>query len=296
METCRVGRNDRPPSNGLASNRLEWNTDSLAAQNTSNAQIEGDDPGADSLGDSVRLGNYCQISRKTVQISGTSQAVTAAGGTNKMSYQLLKASKSLKKDMEGTLTKNAAKAVGSASTARIAAGLPAYLISNTVHQTGGSPASGADPSDGTGAHIRTYNTTTAALTETQVKTLAQKMYSNSGESPEYLILSPTNKQIVSGFSGPGTRFGMVKDEVLRTAISVYETDFGLIKVIPDIFLAQTGDVYAIEPNFLEVSYLRPFQTVALAKTGDSDKKLLIVEYTLQVSNEKAIGGIFDTTG
>lgn len=75
----------------------EWNTDALAAQNLSNAQIEGDDPTSDSLGATTRLGNYAQISRKTVQISGTSQAVVAAGGSNKMGYQLLKASKALKR-------------------------------------------------------------------------------------------------------------------------------------------------------------------------------------------------------
>ncbi len=293
MRDAEATRNEPPARKG--SNNVEWNTDSLAAQNLSNAQVEGDDPQSDSLGDTVRLGNYCQISRKTVQISGTSQAVVAAGGSNKMGYQLLKASKALKRDMEGILTNNNARSAGTSSTARNTGGLPCYLITNPVYQTGGTPA-GANPSDGTGAHTRTYNSVKAALTETMVKTLAQNMYKNSGESPEYMLVSPSNKQIISGFSGPGTRFTMVKDEVLRTAVSVYETDFGLIKVIPDIFLATSGDVYAIEPNYIRVAYLRQFQTVPLAKTGDSDKKLLIVEYGLEVGNEKAIGAVYDTTG
>jgi hypothetical protein len=45
-----------------------------------------------------------------------------------------------------------------------------------------------------------------------------------------------------------------------------------------------------------VAYLRPFQTIPLAKTGDSDKKELLVEYTLQMGNEHAHGAIYDTTG
>jgi hypothetical protein len=35
--------------------------------------------------------------------------------------------------------------------------------------------------------------------------------------------------------------------------------------------------------------------VDLAKTGDADKKAMIVEYTLVSKNEKASGGIFDLT-
>ena len=46
----------------------------------------------------VRLSNYTQISRKVVEISGTTQAVVAAGGSNKMGYQLLKSSKALKRN------------------------------------------------------------------------------------------------------------------------------------------------------------------------------------------------------
>ena len=274
----------------------EWNEDSLAAQNTANAQIEGDDASADAQIPTVRRGNYTQISRKTVQISGTSQSVVAAGGSNKMGYQLLKSSKALKRDMEGILTLNQAKAVGSSTVARNMGGLPAWLITNTVFNSGGTPA-GANPTDGSGSHARTYSGTTVALTEANVDSLAELMYKNSGESPDYILVSPTNKQAVSKFTGPaGTRFNKVEDKTLRTAIDEYETDFGMIRIVPDIFLAQSGDVYAIQPEYLRVAYLRPFQTVPLAKTGDSDKKLLIVEYTMEVGNEKAIGGIFDTTG
>jgi len=251
---------------------------------------------ADAQIPTVRRGNYTQISRKTVQISGTSQSVVAAGGSNKMGYQLLKSSKALKRDMEGILTLNQAKAVGSSTVARNMGGLPAWLITNTVFNSGGTPA-GANPTDGSGSHARTYSGTTVALTEANVDSLAELMYKNSGESPDYILVSPTNKQAVSKFTGPaGTRFNKVEDKTLRTAIDEYETDFGMIRIVPDIFLAQSGDVYAIQPEYLRVAYLRPFQTVPLAKTGDSDKKLLIVEYTMEVGNEKAIGGIFDTTG
>lgn len=273
----------------------EWNIDALDAQDTANAAVEGDNPTNKTLAATTRHGNYTQISTKTIQISGTSQAVVAAGGTNKMGYQLLKKSKELKRDMEGILTANQARAAGTASTARKSAGLPSWLGTNTVHNTGGTP-SGANPSPLDGTATRTDDSVTSAISEANLKSMLQQVYSSSGDSPKYMLVSPKNKQNISGFAGPGTRYIKVEDKVLKTAVDVYESDFGDVRVIPDIFLARSKDVFAINPDYIKVAYLRPFQTLNLAKTGDSDQKELLVEYTLELGNEKAHGGIFDTTG
>jgi Family of unknown function (DUF5309) len=269
----------------------EWNTDSLAAQNLANAQVEGDVPANIVVAPTTRLGNYCQISGKTIEISGTSQAVIAAGGTNKMGYQLLKKSKELKRDMEGILTQNAVRAAGSSSTARLLGGLTVWVKTNTVSASG----SGTAPTVADGTHLRTYSGSTL-VTEANVKSVLQLIYSNSGESPEYSLCSPKNKQNISAFTGPGTRFIEVEDKLLMTSVDIYESDFGEVKIIPDIFLAQTGDIYFINPNYLRVAYLRPFQTIPLAKVADADQKMLLTEYTLELGNEKAMGGVFDTTG
>jgi hypothetical protein len=273
----------------------EWDTDSLAAQNLSNAAVEGDNPTNIALTPTVRLGNYTQISTKTIQISGTSQSVVAAGGSNKMGYQLLKKSKELKRDIEGILTNNAAKVAGSSSTARILAGWPAWVASNETFNA----TSGADPSEGApfnGTQPRTYSSAQTAIAESAVKTVLQKIYTNSGESPEYALMSPTNKQNYSAFTGPGTRFIEVEDSTLLTKVDMYESDFGEVKLIPDIFLSNSRNVMYVNPNYVRVAYLRPFQTIPLAKTGDSDQKMLLVEYTLELGNEKAQGAHYDTTG
>ncbi len=282
----------------------EWDTDSLAAQNLANAQIQGDDATADPVEPTARLGNYTQISRKVVQLSGTLQAVKAAGATNKMGYQLLKSTKALKRDMEGILTNNAARTAAGATTAPVTAGLSAYLTVNCEFQTGGTP-SGANPTGvtaagsenfGNGTTARTDNSVLAAITEAQVDALAQSVFAASGESPDYLLVSAKNKQLISKFGGPGTRFTQVEDKLLATAFDEYETDFGKIRIVPDLFLARSKDCFAIKRPYAAVAYLRPFQTVPLAKTGDSDKKMLVVEYALEMRNERACGGIFDTTG
>ena len=57
-----------------ATNTLaEWQTDALAAA-AANAHIEGDEYAFTAVTPTVRLGNYTQISRKTVIVSGTQQA------------------------------------------------------------------------------------------------------------------------------------------------------------------------------------------------------------------------------
>lgn len=268
----------------------EWNTDALDAQNLNNAAVEGDNPTNVTITPSVRLGNQCQISTKTIQISGTSQAVTAAGGTNKMGYQLLKKSKELKRDMEGILTNDTAKAAGNSTTARKLAGLGSWLKTNTVKGAGG-----VDPAAADGTGTRTDGTQTA-LIEANIKSVFQKIYSASGDSPEYGLVSAVNKQNISAFAGPGTRFIEVEDAVLKTKVDVYQSDFGEVKLIPDIFLARSRDTFWLTPQYARVAYLRQFQTIPLAKTGDSDQKMLLAEYTLEMGNEKAHGGVFDTNG
>lgn len=278
----------------------EWDIDALAAQNKNNAAVQGDNPTNIALTPTARVGNYTQISVKTIQLSGTLQAVVAAGGTNKMGYQLAKKSKELKRDIEGILSYNQARSSGNSTTAAVTGGLPCWVATNNVSASG----AGTNPTGYTsigaenfynGTTTRTYSGSTA-VTEAMFKTVLQEIYTNSGDSPEYAFLSPKNKQNVSAFTGPGTRFIEVKDDVLLTAVTEYESDFGRIKMVPDIFLAQSGDIYFINPEYLKVAYLRPFQVFPLAKTGDSDQKEMLCEWALEVCNEHAHGAIYDTTG
>ena len=49
----------------------------------------------------------------------------------------------------------------------------------------------------------------------------------------------------------------------------------------------------LDPTMASIATLRPFQSQLLAKTGDSEKHQMIVEYTLAVNNEKAHGIVAD---
>jgi hypothetical protein len=52
-------------------------------------------------------------------------------------------------------------------------------------------------------------------------------------------------------------------------------------------------VFVLDTEYASVAYLRPFQTVELAKTGDAEKRMLLVEWGLKVMNEKAHGAVYD---
>jgi hypothetical protein len=48
-------------------------------------------------------------------------------------------------------------------------------------------------------------------------------------------------------------------------------------------------------EYWAVAYLRPFQTIDLAKTGDSEKRQILAEYALVAKQEAASGIVADLT-
>ena len=78
----------------------EWQTDSLAAATTANAQVEGADATDAAVAPTTRLGNYTQIVSKVIRVSGTLESVDKAGRKSEKAYQMAKAAKELKNDIE----------------------------------------------------------------------------------------------------------------------------------------------------------------------------------------------------
>ena len=76
----------------------EWQTDALAAAAV-NANIEGDDSATNTAVPTVRLNNKTQIFKKTVQVSGTQDAMDPAGRARESAYQLMKRGKELKRKL-----------------------------------------------------------------------------------------------------------------------------------------------------------------------------------------------------
>lgn len=266
----------------------EWQTDSLAAASTSNAVLEGDDATTDAATPTVRLGNICQISDKVARVTGTLQAVNKAGRDDELAYQVVKKTKELRRDMESILLSNQAKAAGNATTARALASALAWIGTNTNFGGG----SGADPVALLGANTRTDGTQ-RAFTEAQVKDVLQQCYSSGGD-PDVIMVGPFNKQKFSGFTGGATRFDKSEDKKVTAAVDYYISDFGYLKVVPNRFM-RARDCLILQKDMWAVAMLRPVSSHELAKTGDSERRQIIAEYTLECRNEKSSGGVFDLT-
>ncbi|UOF77904.1 major capsid protein [Caudoviricetes sp.] len=278
---------------------FEWQTDALAAASTTNAQLEGDDSfNADSRSPTQRVGNYTQISRKVIEVTGTLEAVDKAGMRSYLAYELAKAASELKRDMESTLTSNQVAVAGGNTTARKTAGLGGWIITNSYSGTG-TTASAPVMSSGAG-NLDGYPTTASvagasrALTETLLKTAIQGVWTQGGD-PKMCMVGPYNKTVVSGFTGIATRYRDVapgKQAEIIGAADVYVSDFGTVNIVPNRFQPE-NNAYLVDPEYAAVGYLRNFRTEVLAKTGDAEKRMIIVEYGLKVRQQKSMAAIRD---
>ena len=269
----------------------EWQTQALAAPNGSNAQLEGDDIVADAATPTVRLGNICQISRKSAQVTGTQQSVVSAGRNNELDYQVMLKGKELKRDMETVLVgTNQAKAAGDDSTARKTASILSWIKSNTVK--GGRSA--ADPVAANGTGTRTDGTQ-VAFTEARLKDVLSKCWT-AGGNPDVIMTGAFNKQTFSTFTGRATPMEDTKSKKIVASVDAYESDFGRLKVVANRF-QRARDVLVLEMDKWAMAPLkgRNMLSIPLARTGDSERRAVVTEYALVARNEKASGGVFDCT-
>ena len=260
----------------VANTTFEWQTDALAAASGTNYHVEGAAVGTAATTATTRLNNKTQISKKVVEVSGTHEAVNNAGKKSEMAHQLAKASKELKRDMETSLLALNDSVTGDASTARETRGA-AHFITTNVTDAGTS-----------GSH--------AAVVEADITAVAESTWTAGGE-PSTILLGATNKKLVTAMTGRASETRSVVDDnkSIYNAVEVYVSDFGTFNITLDRFCDQ-DTVYFLDHDMWSVEYLRDFQTVDIAKEGDSDKKMLLVEFGLRCGNEKANGKIRYTTG
>lgn len=273
------------PKSKATGTKHEWQIDSLAAASSSNFVIEGDDATTDSSSATSRVYNYCAISDKVARVTGTQEAVDSAGRRSEMGYQMQKRMKELKRDVEKIILENNASVVGTDTSAREVGGLQTWVKDNTDIAGDASAATG----DGTDAHT---DGTARALTESMFESVLADVWTEGG-MPSMGVCNAFQKRKVANFSGNATRNIDADGKKLTNSIDIYIDPLGNeIRMVPDRF-APTDVVYFIDPEYLKFATLRDFQTTDLAKTGDSMRKQILVEYTLEVCNQKAHGGIYD---
>ena len=273
------------PNNKATGTLHEWQTDTLAAVDTTPWEIEGNDAITDAAAATVRLTNYCGISDKVARVTGTQQAVDLAGRADEMNYQLVKKGRELKKDIETAIFANNIKVAGNDTLAREVAGIEAWIDTNT--------SAGGSGSDGSLGSTARTDGTQRAFTESLLLDVHQAAWTNGG-NPETCYVGAFNKRVASGFTGVATKFKDVDDKKIIASADVYVSDFGEMNIVPSRH-GRSRTAYLIDHSMLAFSTLRNMETIDLAKTGDSERKQLLCEWTIECRNEAAHGLVADLT-
>lgn len=280
-----------------ATQRLhEWQRDNLDSPNKDNAVIEGDDRTGTALTPTERVANTVQLFDKVAVVSSTQEKTKSAGRSSEMKYQISKKMVELKRDMEAMVISNNPAVQGNSTTARKSAGLGVLLYTNTSHGTGGSTTAHTSGL----ATVAPVAGTGRAFAEAQLKTVMQSIYTNSGEMPSIISMTPSHKAGFSAFTGIAASRVNVKKGSQATIVGgadVYMSDFGELTVVPNYVqaTANSGTVFILNPEYAGIAYLGGFKSEALAKTGHTEKELVSVEACLVVTSEKAHGKIADLT-
>lgn len=280
----------------------EWTEDALQAVDTSNAHLDGADaPATDDNSNGKRVGNHCQISIKYVRTSTRAEASKKIGRSNELGYQVMMRQRELKRDVEAIMLTQQASRADNGTLAGLSAGLGAWLETNTYRSTGGS-----DGGFSSGVvSAPTNGTASEALTEVKVRDIVQSIY-NEGGDPSVMMSIPS---MISKFSSylftSSARIATLQSDQGKAAeaatalgaINVFVTDFGTLELVPNRIMQATAadrtEVYIMDPSHLRQAFLSGYKTDAMAKTGLSEKRLMHVDWTLKVLNEKAQGIIAD---
>lgn len=282
----------------------EWQIDELAVA-ANNAAIDGDEFDGIVLDKAERIGNYHQISRKDLVVSRRANIVNKAGRKSEIAYQIAKQGKALRRDVEVAITLRKTAVVGNATLAMESAGIATWLRTNISRGAlGTAPTlSGGDEGypDGNGTAGAAQ-----ALTEADILTVVRLCYDEGG-NPNMIMVPPTSKQGLSNFlfsaaseriatqyqdQGANPRGGVT----VVGAVDVYVTDFSILDIVPNRFSpagATATEVYILDTEYWEVAYLDGYKTETIAKIGDHERRMLLVDWSLCSLNEAASGVVAD---
>jgi hypothetical protein len=241
-----------------------------------NASLEGDDAPTPRFTTRGRKTNYTQIFSASVEVSGSELAVKQIGVADELDYQKQQRLRELLRDLENSVINGVAPAAnpeGSATVRRTMRGIASFIATNKF-----TPGAGGFPAD-------------TELTEEQLNLALRTIWKSSSGQVDLIVVGGAQKRRINTMVS-GLRRYAPESERLKDLVSVYESDFGVCRVVMSRWV-QPGTVILLDSSRIEVMPLagRSFHYKPLAATGDRDSGQLIGEYTLEFRNESAHGVI-----
>lgn len=131
-----------------------------------------------------------------------------------------------------------------------------------------------------------------SLSEAILNSYLQLVWEQGGNVD--LVLAPMyHKRKISAFGGGGTKYYNQEDKRLVLPIEVYESDASgkPVKLVAHRYVQQSGDtnydIVGVEADYFGIAYLREPKVRTLAKTGDSEKRQVVGELTLECRSDVA---------
>ena len=221
----------------------EWLADVLGNPDVA-GELDGTDLAfntdfTDQINSRVRLGNRVQTVRNAYAVSRQAQMISVAPGESLTSASKAKSLLELKRSLESVIGSGESQRTGSGSVTAKSQGLgvwtdPAAAVADVPASVLAVSGSRFDLSATAGS---------AVMVESDLRSLLQSVYEASGTKSDYRLFSgPAVVNEISDFSRATAGSATFNQEVgggrLSLSITEYNSSYGTLKVIPDLFLGR----------------------------------------------------------
>lgn len=243
-----------------------------------NAALEGADAPATRFTTRYRKQNFTQIFAASVEVSGSMRAARVVGASDELDFQKQERMRELLRDLENTVINGTAPSTGqqgSASIRRSMNGIVRQVSTNQfVPGQNGFPSGGGAGTD---------------LNDVVLNAALRSVWEQSAGRIDTIVCGGMQKRRINQLISSSRAYAP-EDTKVRDLVSVYESDFGVCKVIVSRWVP-ADTVLFLDSSRIEVMPLRgrSFAYQPLGAAGDRSAGLVVGEYTLEFRNENAHG-------
>lgn len=261
---------------------FKWQTDVLAAPDAANAQEEGSVAAAATHLKTIERSNFTQILRKVVNVSDSANAVDTYGRPSELAYQMEKATKELKRDLETILLSDQTKV-------QVAAGTPGKT---DCFQALVAPVNVAD--NATTAVVHKETAASGVITEAELFDLTFNLYM-AGSEANIIMFHPKHASFFASLAETNVQgsnrmkmFEGLSDKYQKYVSNVVDPLGQAYQLIPNRFMPE-GVVYFFNPKDWTQMVLRTPSRTKLDKTGSFERYMIEMELGLRHRNPYASG-------
>ena len=239
--------------------------------------------GADVLGDLSQArplrGNYTQIIKKDVIISGTQQAVLQHGGiVSELDHQIRNRTTEALRDLEKSLIlgRLSGSTLGTNALTRTFRGLLQAIATNAVTVTSINGAMDA---------------TALVYFRDRIDAMIQGAWTQGGLDADLIVTGVTVKRWFDALNIDRIRVP-TQETLYSNLVTTYENTYGRYRVMLNRWMP-VHKAILVSTNRIKVVPLngRSFHFDPAAKTGDSEKGMVLGEYTVEHKNEEGMAQI-----